>query len=195
MPCSQAACVAKKEMAIRLKMLPVSPNSIVPDHDCKLMARRDFLIAISTLALLTLFGIASLTTSNHFFPGPAVMATVKARSAIRAVLEPVSLQNNTLVSESNNSSGIFRSSSGGGSSGSSSDDGGMSNVQKSESSVASSKKSDGGISLFGLHGVKVMPSCGESDGTFLPPLVSSYAPLLLALIFLKSSSRNTLALL
>jgi hypothetical protein len=188
-------------MAICLKMLPVSPNSIVPDHDCKIMARREFLIAISTLALLTLFGIASLTTSNHFFPGPAVLATAKARSAIRAVLEPVSLQNNTLVSESNNSSDIVPSSNGGGSSGdggssgSSSDDGGMSNVRKSESSVASSKKSDGGISLFGLHGVKVMPSCGESDGTFLPPLVSSYAPLLLALNFLKSSSRNTLALL
>jgi hypothetical protein len=28
------------------------------------------------------------------------------------------------------------------------------------------------VSLFGLHGIKVMPSCSESDGTFLPPLVS-----------------------
>ena len=28
------------------------------------------------------------------------------------------------------------------------------------------------LSLFGLLDVKVMPSCSESDGTFLPPLVS-----------------------
>ena len=28
------------------------------------------------------------------------------------------------------------------------------------------------LSLFGLRDVKVMPSCSESDGTFLPPLVS-----------------------
>jgi hypothetical protein len=32
--------------------------------------------------------------------------------------------------------------------------------------------SAGSISLFGLHGVKVMPSCNESDGFFSPPLVS-----------------------
>jgi hypothetical protein len=28
------------------------------------------------------------------------------------------------------------------------------------------------VSLFGLHGVKVMPFCNQSDGSFLPPLVS-----------------------
>ena len=28
------------------------------------------------------------------------------------------------------------------------------------------------LSLFGFHGVNVMPRCNESDGTFFPPLVS-----------------------
>ena len=124
-------------------------------------------------------------------------------TSARAISSPAHKGNVTIThdkkssgSERNNSSDIVgpSSSSSGGGGSSSSDDGGMSNVRQSESSVASSKESDGGISLFGLHGVKVMPSCSESDGTFLPPLVSSYAPLL-ALFFLKSSSRNTLALL
>ncbi len=28
------------------------------------------------------------------------------------------------------------------------------------------------VALFGLHDVKVMPSCDQSDGVFMPPLVS-----------------------
>jgi len=65
------------------------------------------------------------------------------------------------------------------------------------SKSASSSSSNGGgggadsnsaLSLFGLHGVRVMPFCNESDGSFLPPLVSSIqAPL--SLLHLYSVSR------
>jgi hypothetical protein len=48
--------------------------------------------------------------------------------------------------------------------------------------------SNSALSLFGLHGVRVMPFCNESDGSFLPPLVSSIqAPL--SLLHLYSVSR------
>lgn len=42
-------------------------------------------------------------------------------------------------------------------------------------SAAPAQANAGGtVSLFGLHGVTVMPSCDESDGYFLPPLVSLF---------------------
>jgi hypothetical protein len=41
------------------------------------------------------------------------------------------------------------------------------------SSHSGGADSNSALSLFGLHGVRVMPFCNESDGSFLPPLVSS----------------------
>ncbi len=53
--------------------------------------------------------------------------------------------------------------------------------------------SNSALSLFGLHGVRVMPFCNESDGSFLPPLVS-YIQAPPSLLHLYSDSRFLLRL-
>jgi hypothetical protein len=140
------------------------------------------LITFSAVVVMSLFSVYMLSFSSNRLTVlqsrqqhlPKLTSKAESTASVRASTSGSPSTSNTAtaltsssIASSSSTSGDIRSSSS------------RSSVISESSSgsaqvapVANAGNADGTVTLFGLHGVKVMPSCDQSDGTFLPPLVS-----------------------
>jgi hypothetical protein len=138
--------------------------------------RQSVIVTFTVIALVSVCGIASLSSTFYFqktlrAPIPAKIKSASLKSSISSsesspgsVIIKSTFNNRGFINSSALSSGIKVIDT--------KNVGNRHHDTKPEQTASRSAARSGPVSLFGLHGIKVMPSCSESDGTFLPPLVS-----------------------